>query len=218
MKEHPTLKIACTLAIASLSSLVMIASDAAPPSLHVDDVVHADAGSLIRVCGVAVSVRIWDDGGARLLLADHLSGSTLTVSVKPSPTGGVRDHLHIGDLIRVEGRLFADAGALTLFATASGVTILAASECTLTVDYLCDNWRLFEYDRFNISGVLDRDNVSGIVRLMNPQGDRGILVKCAHDYATSLYNGLVTVDCTLCVDVSTLTMYLRAWAITGSTG
>ena len=91
--------------------------------------------------------------------------------------------------------------------------VLSRSEHSLSVDYLCDNWALFQYDRFKIAGMLERDPLSGTTRLANARGDRNILVDCETPSEAILGGESVIAEVTLLVDRYTMVIFLKVWSM-----
>lgn len=204
----------CMFTVAALSSLLLLSSQTAPLSIRVDDLSRLDADLHVRVYGVVASVTVWDDGSAKLLLADHISGSTAIVRLEHSPERDFAGLVHIGDMIRVEGRAASGDGKPVIYASAGSAEILTLSEHSLSVDFLCDNWLLFQHDRFRITGVLACDCDSGATRLTNAQGDRSIRADCELVPAPLMEGTPVTAECTLLMDETTLALFLKVWELT----
>ena len=213
MRGVSALPPACMLAVATLSSLLILSSQADPPSLRVDDLSHIDADLSVRVYGLVVCVSLWDDGSAKLLLADHLSGATAIVRFGRFLEEGFVMQVRIGDMVRVEGRATSDPGTPVVFATEERSVVLSRSEHSLSIDYLCDNWALFQYDRFKIAGMLERDLLSGTTRLANAQGDRSILVDCESPPEAIPGGESVTAEVTLLVDRYKMVIFLEVWSM-----
>lgn len=213
MHASKPFKMVCPLLIAALATLLVLSSQALPPLVRVEDVRTLDDGSTARVYGVVVAMFRWDSGDTRLLLADHETGSTVEVLAEPAGSPAPMQSLRIGDRVLVEGRTAGSGSAYRIFTTDDGIELLAQAEHALTVDYLCDNWRLFEYDRFNISGTIHRSAAFTEDRLMSPSSGRSIRIVLPPEGHVEDSGTQVTVDCTLQVDLDTMTLFLRAWSL-----
>ena len=181
--------------------------------LRVDDLSHIDADLSVRVYGVVVSVSFWDDGSAKLLLADNRSGATAIVRFGRVLEEGFVVQVRVGDMVQVEGRAAPGSDTPVVFAVEERAVVLSRSEHSLSVDYLCDNWALFQYDRFKIAGMLERDPLSGTTRLANARGDRNILVDCETLPEAILGGESVIAEVTLLVDRYTMVIFLKVWSM-----
>lgn len=214
MHASKSFKTVCPLLAASLATLMVLSSQAAPPLVRVEDVRSLDDGSTARVYGVVVEMFEWDSGDTRLLLADHRSGSTVEVLSEPAGAARPVEAVHIGDRVLVEGRTHSSGSAHRIFTSDDGIEVLAKAEHVLTVDYLCDNWRLFEYDRFNISGTLQGNTSPAEDRLSSPSSGRSIRLVPPPGGCVEDSGAQVTVDCTLMVDLDSMALFLKVWKLT----
>ncbi|UCE92019.1 MAG: hypothetical protein JSV90_02440 [Methanobacteriota archaeon] len=214
MKAASPSSCVCPLLVTALAALLILSSQAVPPLLSVDAIRSLDADTTVRVYGVVASVFIWEGGEVLLLLADHISGSTLEVQVDSSRSADCAEHVRVGDQALIDGRTASRGHRPILFATTEDIVVLARSEHILSVGYLCENWRLFEHDRFNISGVLEWDEDAADGRLHDPQGDKSIRLRTSSGSGPVPDGARVTADCTLLLDLDTMTMFLWAWRLT----
>jgi hypothetical protein len=205
------IKIACLLLVSAMSSALLAASMALPPAVSVEECASLEEGTPVRVVGVVSYLRSYDSGTEVVTLVDRGGGSEARVICSPSRAPSLCSILSIGDLVRVEGEVSHDSSITVIFALRDGVSVLARSELTLSVEFLCDNWRLFEYDRFNISGEVVDD--AGASFLQSFGGERRIALRFTESAEPVSDCGKVIVDCTLFVDLRSMVIFLRAWAL-----
>ncbi len=195
-----------------LAAMLWAASTARPPLLSVSEVPAAGDGTAIRVVGIVTDICVYDSGYVAIVLADLRTGVTAHVVVPPSRFDGVASTLAIGDQILAEGTTSLNSQGATVFAD-GGFDILSRSAFTMSVEFLCSNWQLFEYDRFNVTGTAVFDDGSGGWWLSDTSREHRIsIMPC--DEPHPLYDGSTfLLDCTLIVDGRTMIICLKAWSV-----
>jgi hypothetical protein len=198
----------------SLATMLWAASAASPPLLSVSEVPSAGDGTAVRVFGVVADIRVYDSGYASILLADHVTGATAHLILPPSESYTVLGAMTIGDQVLAEGTTSLDPSGATVFADCSDVEILSRAEFTMDVEFLCSHWRLFEFDRFNVTGSVTYEADEGYWWLSDPYSGHRIRAIACDELRDTGNGASVLVDCTLIVDLRTMTICLRTWAIT----
>jgi len=165
----------------------------------------------VRVVGVVTAHRSYDSGTEVVTLVDRCGGAEIRAICSPTRAPALCTLISIGDLIRVEGAVARDASSVIVFASRDTVSLLCHSEFVLSVEFLCDNWRLFEFDRFNVTGGLECSGDSLFLRSLS--NGRGISLHLPEGLSTGLLGEAVIVDCTLLVDLQSMTIVLQAWAL-----
>lgn len=197
----------------SLATLLWASSSASPPLLSVSELPSAGDGTVVRVFGVVADIRVYDSGYASILMADHVTGATAHVILPPSSSDTVLGAMTIGDQILAEGTTSLDSAGATVFADGNSVEVMSRAAFTMSVEFLCSHWRLFEFDRFNVTGSVIYEAGEGYWWLSDPySGHRIRALAC--DAMRDIGDGAtVLVDCTLIVDLRTMTICLRTWAV-----
>ena len=189
------------------------ASCASPPLLRVSEVANAGDGTAVRVYGVVADIRLYDSGYTSVLLADHVTGVTVQVILPPSRPEAVLGEISIGDLVLTKGTTSLEPAGAAVFADRSAVEVLSRAAFTMSVEFLSAHWRLFEFDRFNISGRISTEGDEGFHWLVDPVSGHRIRVTPCEGWLSPYANARVLIDCTLIVDLRTMTIYLKAWAV-----
>jgi hypothetical protein len=195
-----------------LATLLWAASTSSPPTLSVSEVPSAGDGTVVRVFGVVADIRVYDSGYTSVLLADHVTGATVHVVLPPS-SNAVLGAMAVGDQVLAEGTTSLDHTGVTVFADGNRVEVMSRAAFTMSVEFLCSHWQLFEFDRFNVSGSATFEAGEDYWWLSDPySGHRIRATPC--DALRDTDNGAtVLVDCTLMVDLRTMTICLRTWAV-----
>ena len=179
--------------------------------MGVNECLALEEGTPVRVVGVVTAHRSYDSGTEVVTMVDRCGGAEVRAICSPTRTPALSTLLSIGDLIRVEGAVARDASSAIVFASRGKVSLLCHSEFVLSVEFLCDNWRLFEFDRFNTTGGLERSGDSTFLRSLS--NERGISLRLPNGLSTDLVGEIVIVDCTLLVDLQSMTIFLQAWSV-----
>ena len=212
MDAHPprTRLLGALLAV-TLGSALVLACDASPPTLEVRECLAVENGTPVLVIGIVVDVRAYDSGTEALELLDRAGGPLISVICLPEAAVSLSGLLMIGDLVRVDGEVSRDAAETIIFTTKGRVTHVLRPQLVLSVELLCENWRVFEFDRFNITGALL--STGNEYRLQGFDGVHSIelrgLAACPLSSGTS-----VIVDGTLLVDKSSMVMFLQVHSMT----
>jgi len=197
--------------VVTLSSALLVASAALPPTVGVKECLAVEEGTPVRVVGVVTALRSYDSGTEVVTMVDRCGGAEIRAICSPTRAPARCTFLSSGALIGVEGAVARDASSAIVFASRDQVTLLCHSEIVLSVEFLCDNWRLFEFDRFNVTGGLERSGDSTFLRSLS--NERGISLRLPKDLSTDFVGGIVIVDCTLLVDLQSMTIFLQAWSL-----
>jgi hypothetical protein len=197
----------------SLATLLWAASTASPPLLSVSEVSSAGDGTVVRVFGVVADIRVYDSGYASVLLADHITGATIHVILPPSRSDAVLGAMAIGDQVFAEGTTSIDSTGATVFADCGSVEIMSRAAFTMSVEFLCSHWRLFEFDRFNVTGSVTFEGDECYWWLSDPASGHRIRAMPCDALRDTANGATVLVDCTLLVDLRTMTICLRTWAV-----
>ena len=163
------------------------------------------------VLGIVVDLRSYDSGTETLVLLDRAGGAQLKVVCLPGVAAPLSGRLMIGDLVRVEGDVSRDAFDTVVFTTTGRVTQVLRPELVLSVELLCENWRAFESDRFNISGTLI--STGSDRRLQGLDDAHSIELRCPDTWAATP-GARILVDGTLLVDQTSMVIFLKAHAAT----
>ena len=201
----------CTLLLLTLGSALVLASQAAPPMLEVRDCLSIETEAPVVVLGIVVDIRSYDSGSETLVMLDRAGGAQMKVVCLPGIAAPLSGRLMIGDLVRVEGDVSRDAFDTVVFTTTERVTQLLRPELVLSVELLCENWRAFESDRFNISGTLVS---TGSDRRLQGLGDAHSIELRAPDTWTAASGARILVDGTLLIDQTSMVIFLKAHAVT----
>jgi hypothetical protein len=196
-----------------LATLLWAASTSCPPLLSVSEVPGAGDGTVVRVFGVVADIRVYDSGYASVLLADHVTGATIRVMLPPSSSWVVLDVVAIGDQMFAEGTTSLDPAGTTVFADGNRVEVMSRVAFTMSVEFLCSHWQLFEFDRFNVSGSVTFEADEDYWWLSDPYSGHRIRAMPCDTLRDADDGATVLVDCTLLVDLRTMTICLRTWAI-----
>ena len=197
-----------------LTALLWLASTSVPPMLTVSELDGADDGTTVQVRGMVVEMRAYDTGFQSMILVDLATGETAQVLLTPSMTEDALEQATIGDEVLVIGVVALEGSERLLFAERHSVRVIAKSADVMRVETLCMNWRLFEYDRLNVTGVVAIDADSGSAWLVGTLGTPRLRLTAAADQTRANDGTLVTADCTLLMDAHTMSLYLKAWDIT----
>ena len=210
-------KVICPILVAGLISMLITAIQATPPAVGVDQLSTLESGSPVRVHGIVADVFLSDSGYTKILLADAVSGALAEVWSEPT-TGGesLREacRVRIGDKVLVEGRVSATQPAPVVFTTNGQVSVISESHNALTVDYVCENWRLFEGDRLNISGCVTFSESPPSLRLCDEAGRHSIRIELLPRCEPLPFESSVVLDCALLADLETMTLFLSVWGVT----
>lgn len=174
---------------------------------------RTEDGMVVQVYGVVADTRLYESGYTSMLLADHASGDTIQVLFQPHSVRVALSEMSIGDEVLVEGTVSLEPPRATVFADAENARILSKAAFVMSVGFLCSNWRLFEFDRFNVSGAMVAGPDSGGLWLMDPFSGHRIRLAYEPSSAGALHGTDVVVDCTLLMDFQTMSLYLRAWGV-----
>ena len=206
----PRTRLLCTLLALTLGSALLLASEASPPTLEVRECLAVENGTPVLVVGVVVDVRSYDSGTETLKLLDRAGGPLLSVICLPEGAISLSRKLMIGDLVRVDGEVSRDASETIVFTTKGRVAQVLRPHLVLSVELLCENWRVFEFDRFNISGALL--STDGVYRLQGLGGVHSVELRGLVEIPSASWTS-VTVDGTLLVDESSMVMFLKVHSI-----
>ena len=212
-RENRT-RIACLVFLCTLSVGLLFASSSSPPSVEVRDCLMLEEGTPISVTGVVTDIHSYESGTETIILVDRAGGASVKIVALPTGAEPIAERVSIGDLITVEGEVARDASNTIVFATREGTTLVCRSEYVLSVQFLCENWRGFESDRFNISGELDEE--SGVWTLRSSAGERRIALECPKPIPEALKGCTVVVDCVLLVNQEAMYIFLSAIEISPS--
>jgi hypothetical protein len=201
----------CLLLTLTLSTALVLAHQSTFPTLEVGECFSVEPGTPVQVFGVVVEVRSYDSGTEILSLMDRGGGPCLRVICLPQSTISLSEELRIGDLVRVEGEVSRDATDIIVFADKNRVTQVLRPEFVLSVELLCENWRVFEYDRFNVSGAVLSDG--DITRLQGFSGSHSIEMRCQDALLPPVSGAHALVDCTLLIDPRSMVIFLQAHSI-----
>lgn len=200
------------LSICLTSSLFLLALGADPPSVSVAEACDMEDGARVRTTGVLTRLWVYESGYEALLLADCEQGDTVRVMCSRGREDMPSRWAAVGDAILVEGHVARDAYETVIFSSSDRVDLVQRAEFVMDVGILSMHWRLFEYDRFNISGVAVPGVAEGEWLLGDDDGPCVISVKMDEQCDALRPGDRLTLDCTLFVDTETLTIYLRVWA------
>ena len=214
MRSRPGTNHICLAFTAALAALLWLSSGATPPLLMVSELEQAEDGTIVRVQGIVVEMREHDSGYLSVTLADLTTGETALAFYRPSARDILLREVSIGDEVLIVCVVASDSSHPVLYADSQGTTILSKSTAALSVETLCANWRLFEYDRLNVSGVVEVEPESGIVWLADTLGSARLRLQADPERIDAINGALATVDGTLILDTRTMAPSLKVWDIT----
>ena len=214
MRPRPGPRSLCLVFTAALAALLWLSSGAPPPLLTVSELGQAEGGMAVRVQGIVVEMREHDSGYVSVTLADLSTGETALASYPPPATELLLREVSIGDEVLVIGVVASESSRPFVYADSRGTTVLSKSVAAVSVQTLCANWRLFEYDRLNVSGVIDVEPESGAAWLTDTLGSARLRVQADTDQVVTTKDDIVTIDGTLLMDTRTMALCLKAWNIT----
>jgi hypothetical protein len=204
----PSIRSICLVLIISLSTALVVASSSAPPALDVEACLSVETGIPVCVMGILVDMQSYDSGTEVLTLLDRDGGASLRVVCPSSPSVRLCMTLRLGDLVRVEGEVSRDASDTIIYASKDRVSQVLRPEFVLSVELLCENWRMFEFDRFNISGEVMSDGES--LRMRGFSSSHTILLRFYDGEPPPTPGQVVIADCTLLVDQHSMVIFLKA--------
>ena len=199
------------LAAGFLSSLVLLSSSAAPPSLTVAELWGLGGDSALAVSGVLVSLRSYESGSEVLVVSDEGGSPTVKVVCTTGPGPSPGEVSSIGDLLSVSGECVFEDGIPSVFCRYGDVRLIRRCQDVLTVSLLSTAWQLFEGDRVSVRGVCGTD-VHGALRLADAGG--GCSIAMLLDQGVAPVCGDVVADCTPALDASTMSLVLRVHSLT----
>ena len=200
------------LSICMTSSLFLLAINAEPPSVSVSEVCTMEDGAKVRTTGVLTRLWVYESGYEGLLLADCERGDTVRVMCSNGRADMPSRWVSVGDAVQVEGHVSRDAFEAVIFSSSDRIDLVQRAEFVLDVDILALHWRLFESDRFNISGVAVAGDVDGEWLLGGGDGSTVISIRLDEACMDLCPGDRLALDCTLLVDTETMTIFLHAWA------
>lgn len=204
-------RLASVLAVGFLSSLVLLSSSAAPPSLTVAELWGLGGDSALTVSGVLVSLRSYESGSEVLVISDEGGSPTVRVVCTTGPGPSPGEISSIGDLLSVSGECVFEDGVPSVFCRYGDVRLLRRCQDVLTVSLLSASWQLFEGDRVSVRGVCGVDP-HGALRLADADG--GCSIAMLLDQGVAPVCGEVVADCTLVLDTSTVSLVLEVHSLT----
>ena len=199
------------LSICLTSSLFLLAINSEPPSVSVSEACAMEDGAKVSATGVLTRLWVYESGYEGLLLADCEQGDTVRVMCSKGRADMPSLWASVGDAVRVEGHVSRDAYETIIFSSSDRVGLVQRAEFVLDVDILSLHWRLFEFDRFNISGVAVPGGVDGEWFLGNGDGSMVISMRLDEARVDLRPGDRLALDCTLLVDTETMTIFLRVW-------
>ena len=214
MRSRPGTSPLCLALTATLAALLWLSSGATPPLLMVSELGQAEDGMAVRVQGIVVEMREYDSGYLSVALADLATGETALVFYRPPMRDTLLREVSIGDEVLVVGVVASESSRPIVYAESQGTTVLSKSATAMSVETLCANWRLFEYDRLNVSGIIEVEPESGIAWLAGALGSARIRLQVDPERIDATEGILVTVDGTLLMDTRAMALCLKAWNIT----
>ncbi|UCE46000.1 MAG: hypothetical protein JSU93_03825 [Methanobacteriota archaeon] len=197
-----------------LAALLWLSAQAGAPMLCVSDLRGVEDGTIIRTSGIVAELREYETGSTSILLADHSSGDTVRVLLLTPLASTSASDVSIGDEILVRGVISVEAARPVVFAEEGGVSILSKARYSLSVELICTHWRLFEYDRFNVSGIVAIEQDPESAWLTDPLSGHRIRLSSQPLPEIVAAGSRVIVDCTLLMDMRTMSFHLNVWDMT----
>ena len=214
MRPRPGTSLLCLAFTATLAALLWLSSGATPPLLMVSELGQVEDGAVVRVQGIVVEMREHDSGYLSVTLADLTTGETALAVYRPPAKDNLLREVSIGDEVLAVGVVASESPHPIVYADGQGTTVLSKSTTALSVETLCANWRLFEYDRLNVSGVIEVEPESGNAWLAGTLGSARLRLQADPERIDATKGALATVDGTLILDTRTMALCLKAWNIT----
>ena len=183
-----------------LSSIVLLGSSAGPPIVEIPSIQAIEDGTVVKILGVLVDIRVYGSGAEGLTVADLDSGAIIrvisSVGIKPQPS----TYVHVGDEVIIVGQVAKSESSPVIFSKSDDLTVLRGSDLVLTVEAVSENWILFEGDTIRIKGVL-RPAGSGLgLRLYDFSGPSSIVVTAGSFDIEDFVGSAVTLTATLDFD------------------
>lgn len=199
------------LSVCLTSSMFLLALGAEPPIVSVSEACTVEDGTKVRAVGVVTRLWVYESGYECLLLADSECGETVRVMCARARSEMPSLWCSVGDSVLAEGHVSRDASETVIFSSSDRVDLVQRAEFVLDVDILSIHWRLFEHDRFNISGVAVPGAADGTWCLGSDEGETVISMRFTQPCEALSAGCELTVDCTLLVDTETMTICLLVW-------
>ena len=197
-----------------LATLLWLSAQTGAPMLRVSDLRSVEDGTIIRTSGIVAELREYETGSTAISLADHCSGDIVRVLLLTPLADASATDLSIGDEILVRGMVSVEAARPIVFAEGGGVSILSKARYSLSVELICTHWRLFEYDRFNVSGIVAIEQNPERTWLTDPLSGHRIRISSLALPELAAAGSQVIVDCTLLMDMQTMSFHLNVWDMT----
>ena len=208
----------CLVFAAILAAMLWLSSTSVPPLLMVSELHKAEDGMYVRLQGLVAELREHDTGYLSMVLVDCVNGETVLTLHPPAARAALFNEVSTGDEVLVTGRVASGSSSPIVYADSRGTEVLCKSAFAMSVELLCANWPLFEYDRLNVSGIIEVEEESGYAWLADPLGAARLRIRTDADRIDASGDALVVVDCTLLMDTRTMGLYLRVWSITARAG
>ena len=173
------------LAIGMLSSTVLLAASALPPSVTVSELWALNEDASLSVSGILVSLRTYESGTEIIVLSDESGDPTVRVVCVPGPGAPPSRSVSMGDLLGVSGDCVFEDGTPVVYCRYGDVRVVSHSDDVVTVGLLSAAWNLFEGDQVVVRGVSMSDGLGGL-RLHDAEDGCSILM--------SLEAGVVPVE------------------------
>ncbi|UCE80493.1 MAG: hypothetical protein JSV94_04855 [Methanobacteriota archaeon] len=198
--------------LAAMTALCGLTLSSSPPLLQVSEMGAVEDGTPLQVCGIVADIRDFESGYTSVLLADYLSGDTVSIMIGPDSVRATAVDFSIGDEILVEGIVFTGPPRTTIFSDSEDARILSKAEFAMSLEFLCANWRLFEFDRFNVSGVIIAEPDADSLSLADSLSEYRIRIRLGSSSVAVIPGDEAVLDCTLLLDVQTMSLFLHVWS------
>ena len=169
-----------------------------------------DDGTMVQTVGLVADSWAWDDGTENLLLVETASGCTVIMVCSSGIHAQPSTYVHIGDEIKVVGKVFGSDSPRKLYTDSDKVTLLRRCEFVLTVDSLADCWRLFEGDDIEVRGILSRTSGDIGLALRGLSGGSTVALDYPNEIQPALLGREVVVAGRLTFEETILAVVLRA--------
>lgn len=196
-----------------LCSVLLLAHDAEPPFVRIEDLGHDEDGMAASIEGMLASLHKYDSGTESMVLGDTACGATARVVCSPGRKEMPSDYLSLGDIARVEGEITYDGTMATVYCDSDSVLLVSRSARVLDVAVLSSCWELLMGDRFNVTGVLEESGQGSWYVLRDLAGSCSIEARSSIGAGSLPTEAEVIVDCTMFLDDSSMAFILVIWSV-----
>ncbi|OGS55432.1 MAG: hypothetical protein A3K60_05360 [Euryarchaeota archaeon RBG_19FT_COMBO_56_21] len=196
--------------------MVLVGFGSSVPVVSIAALESVDDGSTVETIGLVAEFWAWDDGTENLLLVETTSGCTVIIICSPGIHAQPGTYVHLGDEVKVVGKVFGLHSPRRLYSDSDRVTLLRRCEFVLTVDALANCWRLFEGDEIKVRGILFMTDGESGFALRGMMGGSTLSLDSTYEIQPTLLGREVVIAGCLVFEEATLTVVLHADSVVAS--